>query len=172
MIHTRGCRVLFGLALVVAASCETREVPARDLMPPVDDPTLLWAPPNARVDSGPPPSPDRSSAISFFLADAEAEDVVSALIEHFRGRGWLQRDVHRANGRPTSFRTGWQIGSAGRGIFEPDADGRPIQRESLVWHGEWENYRGDFIEYYVSTSRSPNASHGPLSGYGTYNPRP
>ncbi len=135
-------------------------------------PEWLWLPAEASTDATPghygrhrTMYADGSGDMVFWLSNADRRDDLSRqLVDHFDAEGWRRRETDYLNpGLPTSFRSGWRRG--GGGIRRTDAQGRPISGEVYIWHGEWENQRGDVISYRLQAGRSTDIQGQVLGDY-------
>jgi hypothetical protein len=154
---------VFVILTLAASSCVNRAGRAVD-------PTLLWAPPEAKVELAPHVYLDGSADLRFAMGPGADRDQLSqALMRHFGQGAWQQRTTMRRGGSPPSFQDGWQTFPGG-GVLNMDNQGRPLISESRYWHGEWENARGETIAYHLAETRYPDTSRNRLIGYATYLP--
>jgi hypothetical protein len=158
-MRTRSLYFLVVLTLLATLSCGKRERPL--------DPTLLWAPPHAKITLAPHLNRgDGACELGFTLVDVEREELTRQLLQHFEQSQFRQRSTLRKNGYPTSFGEGWQR-VLGGGVIPTDAQGRILTVEDREWHGEWQNEPGEVIAYHLSEGRY-NARHNSVLGYATY----
>jgi hypothetical protein len=135
---------------------------------------ILWLPANAVLEKdaarpvlirdGRSIYVDGTGAVVFSI-EGDCDAVATEITRHFEQSEWQPRATQDLNPQlPTSFRIGCR--THGGGIMQLDSDGRPVSQERFKqWQGEWDNERGDLLNYFVGgTGRQ-------LRGYASYLPR-
>jgi hypothetical protein len=140
----------------------------------VEPTAVLWVPVDASIEpdmmtprevrNGRSLYLDGSAGVVFMVATTCGE-LARLIMAHFDGTMWRRRANDWLNpSMPTSFDAGCDRRQAG--IALPRTDGRRSgPRFYEQWHGQWENDRGDIVDY-----KFMGADGSPMRGYASYGP--